>query len=88
MKNTQKNRVIQKLLRDGYITRNECLKQVPAITRLSAIIQILEEEGWVFSAKDVKTGTPGGDYMYTPTTCPLKKQVYTLPNGEVITSYK
>lgn len=79
-KPTQKQRVINKLVRDGFITRNECLKVY--ISRLSAIIQILEQEGWEFEARDKEK-----DYIYKVLKCPLKKQVYKLPNGDEITNY-
>ena len=81
MKETQKQRVIKKLLKDGFITRNECLRVY--ISRLSAIIQVLEQEGWEFEAKD-----DNGDYVYKFTKCPLTKQVYKLPDGKEITTYK
>lgn len=80
-KQTQRQRVISKLLKDGFITRNECLRVY--ISRLSAIIQVLEVEGWEFEAKDKE-----GDYIYKITKCPLTKQVYKLPNGEEVTTYK
>lgn len=81
MKETQRQRVIKKLLKDGFITRNECLRVY--ISRLSAIIQVLEVEGWEFEAKDKE-----GDYVYKVLKCPLKKQVYKLPDGKEITNYK
>lgn len=56
---TQKQRVLTKLDRDGFITRNECLNQIPRITRLSAIIQDLEGEGCEFDAGWYKE-----DYKY------------------------
>lgn len=56
---TQLERVRFKLERDGYITRNQCLSQRPAIARLSARIADLEEEGYVFDAK-----WAGRDYVY------------------------
>ena len=80
MKNTQKNRTINKLLRDGYVTRNEDLRVF--ISRLGAIIWELEQEGWEFETK--RNGT---DYMYTVIKCPLTKQVYTLPTGKQIITY-
>jgi len=77
---TQSERVISKLKNDGYITRNECLKNF--ISRLSAIIQDLELEGWVFKTERVK-----GDYKYTVVTSPLKEIVYKLPDGREIKQY-
>lgn len=67
MKNkSQKERVIKKLLADGEITRNQCLKNY--ISRLGAIICTLKSEGWDFETKNVK-----GDYVYKVTVCPFKK---------------
>ena len=48
-----------RLLAAGYITRNQCLSQFPAITRLGARICDLEDEGYLFDAKK-----QGGDYVY------------------------
>lgn len=80
MKTTQKERVINKILKDGFITRNECLRNY--ISRLGAIIQDLENEGWVFEAKFKEK-----DYVYTLVSAPLKKKVYTLPTGKQIITY-
>ncbi len=57
MKKTQLTRVKMKLKRDGFITRNECIRNY--ITRLSAIILILRNQGWDFKTSDIK-----GDYKY------------------------
>jgi hypothetical protein len=82
MKNkTQKQRVETKLLRDGFITRNEALRNF--ISRLSAIIQDLEAEGWEFDTKN-----KGGDYIYTIVKSPYKLVTRTLSNGEQIKSYE
>ncbi len=84
MKNkSQKQRVVGVLMRDGRITRNMCLNNY--ISRLSAIIQELEEEGWEFETKKVK-----GDYAYTVTKSPYKKVVYFVPelNKEITTQVK
>ena len=80
MKKTQKQRVEAKLLRDGSVTRNQCLSTFPAITRLSAIILTLREEGWDFDTKDT-----GKDYIYTLKKTPYKTQTIHLANGETIT---
>lgn len=80
-KPTQKIRVENKLLESGYITRNQCLRNY--ISRLSAIIQVLESEGWIFETQDKK-----GDYVYTVKACPFKRLEYKLPNGEIITKYR
>lgn len=80
MKKTQQERVIYKLTNDSFITRNECLRQLPAITRLSAIIQNLEEAGWEFEAKDL----PDRDYIYKVTKCPLRQVIYKVNGREII----
>ena len=59
--------VKQKLLDDGYITRNEALQNY--ISRLSAIIYSLKQDGWniVGERKEYKkkNGEKGYDYVYT-----------------------
>jgi hypothetical protein len=56
---TQLERIAAKLERDGYVTRNECPRQYPAITRLGARICDLEDRGCVF-----ETENTGPDYVY------------------------
>ena len=67
MKPSQVERIKTKLARDSYVTRNECLRQFPAITRLGARIQDLEDKGYVFRTEDT-----GRDFIYhlisAPTT--------------------
>jgi hypothetical protein len=81
---TQKERIIKKLMLDGYVTRNQCLRNF--ISRLSAIIQDLEEEGWVF-----KTSRNGGnykteaDYRYDVVSSPLQEIVYKVGDREIKT---
>jgi len=67
---SQNDRVKAKLERDGYVSRNECVRQFPAILRLSARIQDLEEEGYVFDAKEER-----GDYLYRLVSRPQPKTV-------------
>lgn len=55
---TQKNRIIGQIIKNGYITRNECLRSY--ITRLAALIYDLKKDGWVF-----KETQEGNDYRYT-----------------------
>lgn len=57
----QKEWVLGQLLENGYITRNECLKNY--ISRLGAIICDLKKEGYDFSAGYVKT-VYGKDFRY------------------------
>lgn len=80
MKESQKQRIIKKLLRDGHISRNECLRNF--ITRLSARISDLEEAGWRFV-----TDNSNSDYKYTIEVCPLTRSVYKVGEKE-ITTYK
>mgnify|MGYP007100050675 CR=1 FL=1 len=54
---SQIERVKGKILRDGFITRNECLRNY--ISRLSAIIYTLEKQGMKFITEE-----KGGDYIY------------------------
>lgn len=68
-KQTQRQWVELRLRADGKITRNQCLSRVPAITRLSAIIQDLESDGWQFTATGVD-----GDYVYTLSDRPKEKR--------------
>jgi len=71
-KPTQKQRVIGKLKRDKFITRNECLQN--HITRLGAIINELNKDGWELVGEyDEK-----GDYVYTLKASPIKKIVYKV----------
>lgn len=72
MKKSQKQRVIDRLLERGEISRNQCLSNY--ISRLSAIIQDLEEEGWEF-----KTDRLDNDYFYYVIKHPYKIQNYTHP---------
>lgn len=73
MSKTQLERVRGKLKERGFITRNQCLTTVPAITRLSAIIQNLEEEGFVFTTKHER-----GDYVYKVVSYPEVKTLKIL----------
>lgn len=79
-KPSQKDRIEQRLLKVGYITRNECLSNY--ISRLSAHIQDLEKEGWVFETSNEK-----GDYKYTAIKTPYKTITSTLSNGEQIVRF-
>lgn len=54
---TQKQKVLNELKYKGEVSRNECLKNY--ITRLSAIIYDLKDEGYEFT--EVRRG---GDYVY------------------------
>lgn len=80
---SQRERVIDELLANGLVRRNWALNG--RITRLGAIIESLEQEGYVFEARYSKDKT---DYGYILKSAPLKKSVYTLPNGESVVTYK
>ncbi len=74
MKKSQLERVKHKLRTDGYITRNEALKNY--ISRLGALIVILKEMGWEFEAKYIdKNG--GKDFIY-------KVISYGNPQGKLL----
>ena len=56
---TQLERVRGRLHEKGFITRNQCLSQYPAITRLGARIADLKAKGYRFDPKRIS-----GDYVY------------------------
>ena len=58
---TQVAWVKERLYTDGYISRNECLRNY--ISRLGAIINHLKKEGYLFTGEYKKT-TNGKDYIY------------------------
>lgn len=63
MKNeTQKKWILDRIEEQGFITRNQCLRQY--ISRLGAIIDDLKKEGYQFEAEYQKTEY-GKDYVYT-----------------------
>lgn len=74
MKKTQKQIVVDLILKQGGISRNTCLKMF--ITRLGAIIKDLEYEGWSFIKFYGKergfTGANRRNYYYLLKTKPQK----------------
>lgn len=58
MKETQLAFIVKQLKKNGYITRNQCLRNY--ISRLGARIIDLKKEGWQFMAGFMKNG----DYRY------------------------
>ncbi len=72
MKTTQKQIVEKQLKEYGEVSRNFCLKNY--ISRLSAIIQDLEEDGWEF-----ETVRDNGDYKYVTKKSIYKKVEYYVP---------
>lgn len=76
MKNrTQSDWVVSRLLATGEISRNICLRE--RITRLSAIIQDLEEAGWEFNAQYRKENG-GRNFVYYLKKSPYKKETFTV----------
>ena len=61
---SQKEKIIEQLKLNGYVSRNWCLQNF--ISRLGALIYILKNEGWEFDEK--KTGYYSyeneKDYLY------------------------
>jgi len=82
MKKTQRQRVESRLLECGYITRNECLRVF--ISRLSGIIQLLEEEGWEFDTSNQSKQ----DYIYRVVKSPYRVVSRTLSNGQIVKTYE
>lgn len=70
---TQREYVVNALLKRGYITRNEALSKY--ISRLSGIIYILKDAGWDFKTENVFKRNAHGevigtDFKYTATKIP------------------
>ena len=84
---SQKQQVENILLNTGEISRNICIREL-YITRLSAIIQDLETEGWEFNPQWVKYDK-GKDFVYYAVKVPYKKIIYTIPElDRQIITYK
>lgn len=77
----QKKIIIEKLKLDGFVSRNWALSKY--ISRLSAIILTLKNEGWQLQGKQDK-----GDYIYEVVGSPYQKVYYKLPDGQIITKYE
>ena len=77
MKQTQIQWVKLQISLNGEITRNQCLSNF--ISRLSAIIQDLEVEGYTFS-----TSHRGGDFVYTLLSKPEKPKRFIRMDGELV----
>ena len=75
----QEEFVKKQLLLNGFISRNFCLENY--VSRLSAIIQNLEADGWCFDPKYVK-GKKGRNFVYYLVSCPMKKVEYTVQGME------
>ena len=84
----QRKLVIKELLQTGQISRNYCLSL--GITRLGAIVEKLNKNGWELKGKYIKTNG-GKDYVYFLKGSPYKKVVYKVEvDGEIkeIISYE
>ena len=76
---SQRQRVIKRMREYGEITRNECLDTRPAITRLGAIICLLNKQGW-----DIRGFSRDNDFVYKLISEPISKpQAYELVGQEV-----
>lgn len=83
---TQEEKVIQVLLNQGYVSRNVFLGE--RITRLGAIVNRLNKNGWDIRGEYVKVGG-GKDYWYFLKDSPYKRVVYTVPSlGKKIIRYE
>jgi len=59
---TQKQWIKTMLIKNGFITRNQCLRN--GISRLSARIYDIRNEGWNIEARKIDLGKDRWDYMY------------------------
>jgi hypothetical protein len=84
-KPTQHQRVINQLLKYGYVSRNYFINlSYDRILRLGAIINVLRNEGW-----DLETLEENGDTVYKVKNSPYRKVVYKVADGrEIITHEK
>jgi hypothetical protein len=87
MKLSQRKQVEKILLSQGEVSRNVCIREL-YITRLSAIIQDLEVDGWEFNPEQVKT-QHGKDFVYYLKKAPYKRVEYYVPTlGKKIVKYE
>lgn len=77
MKKSQEQWIKDRLLKKGYITRNECLRKY--ISRLGARICDLNAAGWHIVGKHIKT-KHGRDYKYTLIKAPKDRPAMRLVN--------
>ena len=82
----QKSWTIKQLLEHGRVSRNEALSQ--RITRLGAIINQLNREGYTITGNYVKENG-GRNYYYQLVHAPVKKVMYTVPElNKTFTAYE
>ena len=85
-KSTQLEWTKQRLLHDGYVSRNSALENY--FTRLGARVNDLINGGWQIDGRWVKTER-GKDYQYFLVSSPYKKVIYTVPGlNKKIVSYE
>lgn len=75
---SQKDIVLKQMREFGRVRRNWCLSRIPAITRLSAIMLDLKNEGVNFEPKEVD-----GDYHYILKDRPKQVIEYRV-QGELV----
>jgi len=82
---SHKERVLGKLKRDRYITRNECLDN--RITRLASIIDLLKKHGYTFEKGKSEVVRGRKDFIYRLETAPTRtvKVVDRIENGTAYT---
>ena len=82
---SQRERIINKLLKDGEVSRNHALQNY--ISRLGAIICDLQTDGWQLRGEYLKTNN-GKDFVYYLISSPYKKEEFKNPvTGQIITKY-
>lgn len=86
MKNkTQTQWAVDKLLNEGRVSRNTALQNY--ISRLGAIINDLNNDGWSITGNYEKT-PHGKDYVYTLVSSPYEKEEFFVPAlNKTITRY-
>ncbi len=85
-KKSQKEIIINILLKDGRVSRNWCLQNY--ISRLASLISDLKTESWDFEAKYVTEGN-GRNFYYIIKKCPFKKVERFVPVlNRTITTYE
>ena len=84
MKKTQLELVKKQLLENGQVSRNWCLQNF--VSRLSAIVCNLQEEGFELEGAYVKTDH-GRDYVYKLKSSPLKRVEYRVEGKLVATKW-
>ena len=92
MKVSQEKRIIKDILQNGKVSRNYYynLPLSERITRLGAIVNVLNDKGWEIEGKFVRNST-GKDFVYFLKSSPYKKVVRTVNlDGEIkeVVSYE